>query len=48
VVGKPDDINGEGISNFVTLISGTAPSEELKKELRDHVAKEVGALARPE
>ncbi len=24
------------------------PSEELKKELRDHVAKEIGALARPD
>jgi acetyl-CoA synthetase len=48
VVGKPDDIKGEGISCFVTLISGTQPTEELKKELRDHVAKEIGALARPD
>jgi acetyl-CoA synthetase len=48
VVGKPDDLKGEGISCFVTLVSGTLPSEVLKKELRDHVVKEIGALARPD
>jgi acetyl-CoA synthetase len=48
VVGKPDEIKGEGISCFVTLVSGTAATEELKKELREHVAKEIGALARPD
>ena len=48
VVGKPDDIKGEGISCFVTLRSGSQPTEELKKELREHVAKEIGALARPD
>jgi acetyl-CoA synthetase len=48
VVGKPDEIKGEGISCFVTLVSGVAPTEELKKELREHVAREIGALARPD
>jgi len=48
VVGKPDEIKGEGISCFVTLKAGFTASEELKKELRDHVAKEIGALARPD
>jgi acetyl-CoA synthetase len=48
VVGKPDELKGEGISCFVTLRGGTPPSEELKKELRDHVVKEIGALARPD
>jgi acetyl-CoA synthetase len=48
VVGKPDDIKGEGISCFVTLRGGEAATEELKKELREHVAKEIGALARPD
>jgi acetyl-CoA synthetase len=48
VVGKPDDIKGEGISCFVTLVKGQNPSEILKKELREHVAKEIGALARPD
>jgi acetyl-CoA synthetase len=48
VVGKPDEIKGEGIACFVTLVSGVEPTEELKKELRDHVVKEIGALARPD
>ena len=48
VVGRPDEIKGEGIACFVTLVSGAQPSEELKKELREHVVKEIGALARPD
>jgi acetyl-CoA synthetase len=48
VVGQPDDIKGEGIACFVTLKTGHPASEELKKELREHVAKEIGALARPD
>jgi acetyl-CoA synthetase len=48
VVGKPDEIKGEGITCFVTLRGGVPASEELKKELRDHVVKEIGALARPD
>ena len=32
----------------MTLKSGNEPSEELKKELREHVAREIGALARPD
>jgi acetyl-CoA synthetase len=48
VVGKPDDIKGEGISCFVTLKAGQSPTEELKKELKEHVTKEIGALARPD
>ena len=48
VVGKPDDLKGEGISCFVTLKAGIAASDELKKELQAHVVKEIGALARPD
>jgi acetyl-CoA synthetase len=48
VVGKPDEIKGEAICCFVTLKAGFEMSEALKKELRDHVAKEIGALARPD
>lgn len=48
VVGKPDELKGEGICCFVTVKTGVVVSEELKKELRDHVAKEIGALARPD
>jgi acetyl-CoA synthetase len=48
VVGRPDDIKGEGIVAFVTLATGTTPSDALKKELMAHVVKEIGALARPD
>jgi acetyl-CoA synthetase len=48
VVGRPDDIKGEAISAFVTLESGNEPGDALKEELRQWVAKEIGALARPD
>ncbi len=48
VVGKPDDLRGQAISAFVTLESGQVATEELRQELRAHVVKEIGALARPD
>jgi acetyl-CoA synthetase len=48
VVGKPDAMKGQGIAAFVTLESGHHPSDALRHELRAHVAKEIGALARPD
>jgi len=48
VVGRPDDLKGQAIAAFVTLESGNQPSNELKDELRKWVAKEIGALARPD
>jgi acetyl-CoA synthetase len=48
VVGKPDDMKGQAIAAFVTLESGHQPSEQLRQELRAHVTKEIGALARPD
>jgi acetyl-CoA synthetase len=48
VVGRPDELKGEALACFVTLVGGVKPSEELKKELREHVAREIGALARPD
>lgn len=48
VVGRPDDIKGQAVSAFVTLESGHKASEELKEELRKHVAKEIGAMAKPD
>jgi acetyl-CoA synthetase len=48
VVGKPDEIKGEGIACFVTLRTGIAPTDELKTELQAHVVKEIGSLARPD
>ena len=48
VVGRPDELKGQAIAAFVTLESGNPPSEALKDELRKWVAKEIGALARPD
>jgi acetyl-CoA synthetase len=48
VVGRPDDMKGQAIAAFVTLDEGYEPSEELRQELRKWVAKEIGALARPD
>ncbi|RYZ54071.1 MAG: acetate--CoA ligase [Proteobacteria bacterium] len=48
VVGRPDEIKGEGIVAFVTLSSKFKPSDTLKKELTQFVAKQIGALARPD
>jgi acetyl-CoA synthetase len=48
VVGRPDDLKGQAIAAFVTLEEGYEPSDDLKQELRQWVAKEIGALARPD
>ena len=48
VVGRPDELKGQAIAAFVTLETGYSPSDALRKELRDHVSKEIGALARPD
>jgi acetyl-CoA synthetase len=48
VVGRPDDLKGQAIAAFVTLERGNAPNDALKDELRKWVAKEIGALARPD
>ncbi len=48
VVARPDEIKGSGIVAFVTLQIGNEPTDELKQELRHWVAKEIGALARPD
>ncbi len=48
VVGMPHEIKGTGIAAFVTLGQGVEPTDELKKELVAHVAKEIGAIAKPD
>jgi acetyl-CoA synthetase len=49
VVDASDPITGQGIVAFIILRAGNEAShgEALIKELRDHVAKEIGAIARP-
>ncbi len=47
VVGKPDELKGEEVVAFVTLEGNYQGSEQLSKELKQHVVKEIGAIARP-
>ncbi len=48
VVGRPDELKGQAIVAFVTLRGGRAPGKEVAAALSAHVAKEIGALAKPE
>ena len=48
VVGYPHDIKGQGVYAYVTLMKGIDPTEDLRKELLNMVAKEIGAIARPD
>jgi acetyl-CoA synthetase len=48
VVGRPDDLKGEGIVAFVTLEAGRSGDDALIAELRGHVGKEIGPIARPD
>lgn len=48
VVGYPHDVKGQGVYCYVTLMTGEAPSDELKKELRNWVRKEIGPIASPD
>ena len=48
VVGRPDELKGQSIAAFVCLEHGNKPTLALKEELRQWVAKEIGALARPD
>lgn len=48
VVGRPDELKGQGVVAFVTLKSGVSPTQGLKHELRDHVGAHIGAIAKPD
>jgi acetyl-CoA synthetase len=48
VVGRPDELKGQGVVAFVTVKSGIEVSRGLKQELRDHVSKHIGAIAKPD
>ena len=48
VVGKAHDIKGQAIAAFVTLKEGAAGSAKHADELKAHVAKKIGAIARPD
>ncbi len=48
VVGYPHAIKGQGIYAYVTLMHNVTPSEELRKQLVQHVRSEIGAIATPD
>jgi acetyl-CoA synthetase len=48
VVGFPHDIKGQGIYAYVTLKEGIAPSDVLRKDLIQQVAREIGPIAKPD
>ncbi len=48
VVGYPHDIKGQGVYVYVTLLQGEEPSDDLLKELRVWVRKEIGPIATPD
>jgi acetyl-CoA synthetase len=48
VVGYPHDIKGQGVYVYVTLLQGEDPSDELLKELKQWVRKEIGPIATPD
>ncbi len=48
VVGRSHEIKGVGIAAFVTLKQGVETSDSLIDELKEHVVKKIGAIARPD
>ena len=48
VVGRPDELKGQALVAFVTLKTGVTPSHSIRDELRAHVAKEIGPVAKPD
>ncbi len=48
VVGFPHNIKGQGIYAFVTVNSGVEKTDQLKKDLLNHVRKEIGPIATPD
>jgi acetyl-CoA synthetase len=47
VVGRNDDVTGQAIAAFVILRSGNDPTDGLAGEIRDHVGKVIGPIAKP-
>ena len=48
VVGRPDEIKGQGVVAFVTLREGFTSSKELGEKLRRHVGNAIGPIAKPD
>ena len=48
VVGRPHEIKGQGVVAYVTVKGDVTVSDELNAELRNHVGKVIGAIAKPD
>ncbi len=48
VVGRPDDLKGQVLVAFVTLKTGVHPTPSIREELRAHVVREIGSVAKPD
>ncbi len=48
VIGEPHELKGESITALVVLRRGIEPAETLREELRQHVSKELGPIAKPD
>ena len=48
VVGMSHEIKGQAIAAFVILKEGHGPSKEMESELKEHVVRKIGSIARPE
>jgi acetyl-CoA synthetase len=47
-IGRSDSLKGQAVVSFVILKDSMSPSKELEAELRAHVSKKIGAIARPD
>ena len=48
VVGRPHEIKGQALAAFVTVKEGVKPTPGLADELKEHVVRKIGAIARPD
>jgi acetyl-CoA synthetase len=48
VVGRSHEIKGQAVAAFVTVKEGTPAGTDLAQELREHVSKKIGAIAKPD
>ncbi|HWA14999.1 MAG TPA: acetate--CoA ligase [Gemmatimonadales bacterium] len=48
VVGKTHELKGQALAAFVTLKEGQKITAQLKDDLKDHVARKIGAIAKPD
>ncbi len=48
VVGRPDELKGQALVAFVTVKTGVVADQKLRDELRAHVGREIGPVAKPD